>query len=326
MKSFLYSFLLLSFLCVAIAHQGAAAEQRRVAITFDDLPIAGSVNKDEATRRKITLRLLQAIVEREIPAIGFVNEIKLQTDNAIDERRVDLLRLWLASGLELGNHSFSHFDLHRTALDDFKADVIRGQTVTSKLLAERGQTLRYFRHPYLHTGISLETKHELEEFLAQNGYQVAPVTIDNSEWIYARAYDLALQAGDRGLAGQIGNEYVVYMLKMFEFYENQSALLFDRNIAQVLLLHANELNSAWFGILADRLSEKGYSFIPLTDALQDSAYQSADSYIGPGGITWLHRWAITRNVDSAMFLGEPETPQHILKLTELREHNYAIEP
>ena len=104
-----------------MAHQGAAAEQRRVAITFDDLPIAGSVDKDEATRRKMTLRLLQAIVEREIPAIGFVNEIELQTDEAIDERGVDLLRLWLASGLDLGNHSFSHFDLHRTALDDFKA-------------------------------------------------------------------------------------------------------------------------------------------------------------------------------------------------------------
>ena len=309
-----------------MAHQGASAEQRRVAITFDDLPIAGSANKDEATRRKITLRLLQAIVEREIPAIGFVNEIKLQTDEAVDERGVDLLRLWLASGLDLGNHSFSHFDLHRTALDDFKADVIRGQTVTSMLLAERGQIIRYFRHPYLHTGISLETKLELEDFLAQNGYQVAPVTIDNSEWIYARAYDLALQAGDAELVQQVGIEYVAYMLKMFEFYEDQSNRLFDRNIAQVLLLHANELNSDWFGVLADRLREKGYSFISLTEALQDPAYQSADTYIGSGGITWLHRWAITRNMDPAMFRGEPETPEHILKLTELREHSYAIEP
>jgi hypothetical protein len=40
----------------------------------------------------------------------------------------------------------------------------------------------------------------------------------------------------------------------------------------------------------------------------------------------LHRWAITRNVDPAMFRGEPETPEYILKLTELREHSYAIEP
>ena len=116
------------------------------------------------------------------------------------------------------------------------------------------------------------------------------------------------------------------MLKMFEFYEDQSNQLFDRNIAQVLLLHANELNSDWFGVLADRLREQGYFFISLTEALQDPAYQSADTYIGPGGITWLHRWAITRNVDPTMFRGEPETPERILKLTELREHSYAIEP
>jgi peptidoglycan/xylan/chitin deacetylase (PgdA/CDA1 family) len=329
MKSFLCSVFLLSLLCAAFASRGEAAGQRLVAITFDDLPVATSVHKDEVTRRKITLRLLQSIVQREIPAIGFVNERGLQLDNVtddeIDERRVDLLRLWLAAGLELGNHSFSHFDLHRTDLDEFKADVIRGQEVTSELLAERGQTIRYFRHPFLHTGISLDTKRDFEEFLTQNGYQVAPVTIDNSEWIFARAYDLALQAGDSELAEQIGSEYVAYILEMFEFYERQSILLFERNIAQVLLLHANELNSAWFGTLADSLGEKGYTFISLAEALQDAAYRSPDSYTGPGGITWLHRWAITRKVDPAMFSGEPETPEYILKLTELREHNYATD-
>ena len=173
-------------------------------------------------------------------------------------------------------------------MEAFKADVLRGQIVTSKLLAEREQTIRYFRHPFLHTGRSLDTKHKFEEFLAENGYQVAPVTIDNSEWIYARAYDLALQAGDAGLAEQVGLDYVVYMLKMFGFYERQSTLLFDRNIAHVLLLHANELNSAWFGTLADSLSAKGYAFISLREALQDPAYQSPDTFTGPGGITWLH--------------------------------------
>lgn len=329
MKSFLCSITLLTlltFLCSAFAGQGVAADQRRVAVTFDDLPVATSVDKDEVTRRKITLRLLQLIVEREIPAIGFVNERGLHIDDVVDQNRVDLLRLWLAAGLELGNHSFSHFDLHQTPLDDFKADVLRGQVITGKLLAEREQTIRYFRHPFLHTGLSLNTKHEFEGFLSEHGYRVAPVTIDNSEWIYARAYDLAIQVGDTALAEQVGSEYVAYMLQMFAFYEDQSVGIFKRNISQVLLLHANELNSAWFGALADSLVDQGYAFITLTEALQDPAYQSADTYIGAGGITWLHRWAISQNADPAMFRGEPKTPDYILKLTELREHNYAIGP
>jgi len=112
------------------------------------------------------------------------------------------------------------------------------------------------------------------------------------------------------------------MLSMFEFYEDQSQQLFGRNISHVLLVHANELNSVWFGPLADRLSDIGYEFISLENALEDPAFESPDTFTGAGGITWIHRWAITRQVDPKMFRGEPETPKYILKLTELPEHNY----
>ncbi len=57
MKSFLCSitFLaLLTFPCSAFAGQGVATDQHRFAATFDDLPVATSVEKDEATRHKIT--------------------------------------------------------------------------------------------------------------------------------------------------------------------------------------------------------------------------------------------------------------------------------
>ena len=299
-----------------------AADQHRVAITFDDLPAVAISRDDARTRRIVTMRLLHALVERDIPAIGFVNEGKFTTDGVVDEEQVNLLRLWLDAGFELGNHSFSHPDLHRIPLDEFQDNVLRGESVTKKLLAERGRKPEFFRHPYLHTGRDLETRDNFEIFLAAHDYRVAPVTIDNSEWIFARAYVLAVNAGDLHLAHKIGREYVNYMLQMFEFYEQQSQLFFERNIAHVLLVHANELNASWFATLADELSGKGYEFITLTEALRDPAYESADSYTGAGGITWLHRWAISRDVDPQMFRGEPDTPAHILKLTQVPEHLY----
>ncbi len=317
--------LLIVIACLILTAGNVAAQSethRRVAITFDDLPIAGSVAKDEATRRNMTLGLLQALARHGIPAIGFVNEVQLYKDGVRDQGRVDLLRLWLAAGFELGNHSYSHPDLNTTPLDEFKSNVLRGELITRELLAERGLKPRYFRHPFLHTGTEIEKKRLFETFLNEHEYKVAPVTIDNSEWIFARAFDLAMASGNVGLAEKIGGEYVEYMLNMFDFYEDQSLQLFGRNIDQVLLVHANELNSQWFDALAERLVARGYEFISLTDALQDPAYLSADTYTGTGGITWIHRWAITRQVDPAMFRGEPETPAHILKLTELREHNY----
>jgi peptidoglycan/xylan/chitin deacetylase (PgdA/CDA1 family) len=293
-----------------------AAEERTVAVTFDDLPIAAAGTKSESMRRKITLRLLQVLVEREIPATGFVNEVGLVIDGEVREERVDLLRLWLASGQDLGNHSYSHPDLHQVSAEEFHRDVLRGDEITRALLAERGKEPRYFRHPYLHTGRSLEVKHNLTAFLETNGYEVAPVTIDNSDWIFARAYDLAILDGDVQLADKVGRDYVEYMLQVIAFYEDQSQQLFGRNIRQVLLVHANQLNSVWFAALADRMLSIGYDFVSLSEVLEDPAYRSADTFVGSGGITWLHRWAITRKVDPKMFRGEPTPPDYVMQLAE----------
>jgi len=307
---------------ILVTTTATAQEERRVAVTFDDLPTVGLATDDDAAHRVMTLDLLSALANRRIPATGFVNEGKLFVDDERNDARTDLLQLWLAAGFDLGNHSYSHPDLHRVALDEYETDVLRGESVTRALLAEWDREPRYFRHPFLHTGRDLDTRHAFEAFLAEHGYRVAPVTIDNSEWIFARAYSLARQAADEALARRIGSAYVTYMVEVFAFYEDQSRQLFGRNIAHVLLLHANELNSRWFGPLADRLDSLGYEFITLGEALEDPAYASEDTYTGPGGITWLHRWAITRNVDPAMFEGEPRTPDYILELTRLPEHAY----
>lgn len=299
----------------------AGAQERKMAITFDDLPIATAATKSETLRLKITIRLLHSLVERDIPAIGFVNEGGLLVDGEISEQRVDLLRLWLAAGLDLGNHSWSHPDLHRVSPQEFIDDVTRGDAVTAALLEARGRTPKYFRHPYLHTGRSLDVKKQMEDFLDERGYKVAPVTVDNSEWIFALAYDIALVDEQDELAKRIGRDYVNYMMQMVRYYEDQSQQLFARNIRHVMLLHANQLNSVWFGELADHLAETGYEFVSIDYALLDPAYASEDKFTGAAGKSWLHRWAITRNVDRTMFHGEPETPAYVLKITQQREGN-----
>lgn len=314
------------FLCVIALSVSLAAypdePERRIAVTFDDLPTVAVVSDDIESQRSLTLRLLHSLNERNIPAIGFVNERGIYADGKPDDSRMDLLRTWISFGFELGNHSFSHPDLHRTPLADFQDDVLRGEIITRALLVEHDQELRFFRHPFLHTGRDLETKLKFESFLDNHGYRVAPVSIDNSEWIFARAYVLALRAGDVELGRKIGLDYVNYMMQMIAFYEDQSAQLFNRNIAHVLLVHANELNSIYFAPLADRIVDLGYEFVTLSDALNDAAYRSPDEYTGPGGITWLHRWAITRDVDREMFRGEPETPEYVRQLAEMPEHLY----
>jgi peptidoglycan/xylan/chitin deacetylase (PgdA/CDA1 family) len=202
--------------------------------------------------------------------------------------------MWPDAGYELGNHTFGHASFYRTPLAAFQRQVIDGEPVTRSLLAARNMKLRYFRHPYLNTGPDLKTKEAFERFLAARGYRIAPVTIDNSEWIFAQAYTQALQRGDRETARRVADEYVPYMEEMFEFYERMSVELFGREIQQTLLIHANALNADHFDRVAAMLKRRGYEFVTLDEALKDKAYEHRDDYAGETGISWLQRWAITR--------------------------------
>jgi len=302
------------FLALCLA--AATARPSDIAVTFDDLPVV--IARDPLARQQaITASILSALRDRRIPAVGFINANKLLVDGATDPARVALLVQWLDAGLELGNHTFSHPDLHRVGVEAFLADVEKGDAPLRALLATRGAVPRWFRHPFLHTGRSTDDRDAVVRYLAARGYRVAPVTIDNSEWIFARAYDNA--RGDRKLARRVADEYVRYMLSKVEYYDLESETLFQRRIPQVLLVHANALNAARFGSLADALRARGHSFIPLSKALADPAYASPDRYAGAGGISWLDRWALTRGVPKNFFAKEPRTAKWVLRLADISE-------
>jgi peptidoglycan/xylan/chitin deacetylase (PgdA/CDA1 family) len=304
---------------LALAAAPQSAQQRTMAITVDDLPAQRAQSMSGEDLERTLLSLIELFEIESIPAIGFVNEVKLEVEGSVSPRRVKLLEHWLNAGLELGNHSYSHPDLHRIELAEFEHDVLLGERVSRPLAETRAMPWRFFRHPFLHTGLSLEIKHDLESFLADHGYRVAPVTIDNSEWIFAAAYDRAREQEDEELVDRVAATYLDYMESVVAFYEAQSLALFDREIPQALLVHSNPLNADHLGALIARLRVRGYRFIPLDEALEDPAYESADTYVGRGGITWLHRWALTREVDRAIFRGEPETPEWISHLAGIGE-------
>jgi peptidoglycan/xylan/chitin deacetylase (PgdA/CDA1 family) len=254
------------------------------------------VSNDVAAVRENTRKLLAAATERGVPVVGFVNEGKLFVDGespAQAEERRAVLKMWTDAGFELGNHTYSHESLNTTPLADFEKDVVRGEPVVRGLLAEKGKTLRYFRHPFLQVGLDLEKRRAFESFLSERGYTVAPVTIDNDDYVYAAIYADALRRGDRAAASRIGEDYLRYMDTVFAFVEDVSRRLLGREVRQVLLVHANTLNADLFDRVADALKARGYGFIALEDALKDDAYRLPDDYVGRWGISWLHHWELT---------------------------------
>jgi peptidoglycan-N-acetylglucosamine deacetylase len=165
--------------------------------------------------------------------------------------------------------------------------------------------MRYFRHPTLNTGKDLAAKEAFEKFLTEHGYTVAPVTIDNSEWLFADAYNKAHLRGDTATMKRVADAYVPYLEKVFEFYEQLSRDVVGYEVKQTLLVHANMLNADKFGDVVKMLKRRGYAFVTLDEALQDKAYSLPDKYTGPVGISWLQRWAITKG---GQMRPEPELP------------------
>ena len=228
------------------------------------------------------------------------------------DARTDLLRAWLDAGLELGNHTFSHINLQKAPLAEYQEDVVRGETVTRMLLAERGMKLRSFRHPFLFTGTTPEYKRGLADFLAGRGYTVAPVTVDNGDYIFAKVYHEAQRRGDAATAGRVADAYVPYMESVFEHFERLSSETFGREVRQVLLLHANEINADRFDELAAMLRRRGYAFVTLEEALKDPAYAEPDALF-KGGVSWLHRWRKAKGLPGK---GEPDVPKFVNDLYE----------
>jgi len=291
---------------VAIGQQ----PDRRIAVTMDDLPIVSAI-PDEAVRESFVVAIVDAIRRQQVPVIGFVNEGKLRVDGKDSQQRVGYLRLWRSAGLELGNHTFSHRDLHQIPVEEFERDILNGETVTRGLRPENDRAPRYFRHPFLHTGTSKEVRARVDAFLSKHGYVVAPVTMDNSDYVFAAAYDRAVLRQDSNEQRRIIEAYLKYMEAVFGYYEKQSLAIAGREIPQTLLLHANALNGRAFDSLAIMLRGRGYRFIPLSEALEDPAYRMPDTYYGPAGISWLHRWAMTKGMDKDVFAGEPVVPAWI---------------
>lgn len=266
---------------------------REIAVTFDDLPGVSVVGSKPAELALFTDRLLANFSAHSVPVVGFVNEGKLTIpgeDLEAQAGRIAVLARWLKAGLELGNHTYSHRSLNDLPLEEFEADVVRGEPVTAALLGTAGKRLRYFRHPFLHVGLELGKRRAFEAWLEARGYTVAPVTVDNDEYMFAAVYAAALRVGDAALAERVSEAYLAYMDAVFDFQEGLSQTLFDRPIRHVLLLHANQLNADHSSRLLDALKSRGYQFVSLARALEDPAYRSADDYVGRSGISWLHHW------------------------------------
>jgi peptidoglycan/xylan/chitin deacetylase (PgdA/CDA1 family) len=289
----------------------AKAQDKKMCITVDDLPAVSYGIKDPDFQLDLTNRLMETFDRFHVPAIGFVNESKLYTGRNPVPERVHLLEIWLEHGCELGNHSYSHPDYHTTPFRKYTEDILKGERITRGLTEKYGFELKYFRHPFLRSGANQAQSDSLKNFLHQHGYEEAPVTIDNDDYLFAKAYHDAFVKKDSDRMERIGEAYVRYMVEKLVYFEHSSEALFGRDIAQILLVHASLLNAHYLEKLLEAYQDDGYIFVSLTEVLKDPAYQEEITRFGDWGISWLDRWALSQDKKADFFKEEPDAHDFI---------------
>ncbi len=309
--------LLVSFISGMILFDQSGKPARKMAITFDDLPYVSAgrpVYLPNAQRA--TKAILQALRTHGAPAVGFVNESKLQAGGE-EESRIALLRQWVDSGMILGNHTYSHPDFNTITIEQFQEEIVKGGIITRRLMESNQPYQLYFRHPMTHTGDTQMKKEAIEHFLAARGYKVTPHTIENSDFIFNAGYVRARMKRDEATATKLRESYLDFTIAATEFAERVSPQIFGREIPQTLLLHANDLNADCLNELLDRLERRGYRFVTLDEAMANPAYQTKDSTVSRNGPTWLWRWMKSMGLNIS-FRDDPEPPQWVLDLFNQR--------
>lgn len=302
----------LTFALVALDAQ--APTGRRVSITIDDGPVVNEM-KDLGNFQRITNGLVGSFQIEKVPVTLFVNEAQLNVPGQRDARAA-VVEQWLNAGFDVGNHAYSHKSASNVPVDEFTDDVIKGEVIIRPMLEGRGKQLVWLRYPYLHSGATAEAHQAIVDFLDKRKYRHAPVTVDYADYTFAGAYTRELRRGNIEVADRIKQAYVDQVDVGFNYAEKSSMELYGREIAQILLIHCNELNSVSLRDSIARMRKRGYTFISLDEAMKDEAYQRPDTFAGPGG-SWLSRTATVmgRKLTPETVALRPVVPKWITELS-----------
>lgn len=235
-------------------------QTREIAITIDDLPLVASKMNNPANQQRSTERfakIIQAFTDNKVPATGFI------IAGAIENGQWVFLEDFRKAGLELGNHTYSHRSLNQIGADKYIADIERADKVIAPLMTEP----KYFRYPYLAEGNKV-SKPQVQQYLAEHAYTIAPVTIDSKDFDFnEQLYRIPYRAREKNL-NQIKKRYLAYIWNATLKAEKKAN---GRPVKQILLIHANLLNSYVLGDVIQMYKQNGYTFITLTEALKNPA-------------------------------------------------------
>ena len=299
--------------CLCICMLFAEA-QKKVSITLDDVP-----NSLLSKRDGFHSRMLHLIDSMKLPVAIFINEVRIFDVEEADES-LNLLDEWIGSpNVIVGNHGYKHRMYSQEGIDSFKIDVLQGEAISKPLARRYNKGESYYRFPYNDLGKDANEHKLAADYLATRGYTITPYTVHSDDWLVTQLYEYYRQQGRTKDAERIGQAFVDFTLKNFEYMETLTDKKLGRNVSQIYLMHDNLLNRDYLDDLLVALKKKGYTFISLDEAMKDPVYQQPDYYDQHYGVSWVYRWIKDPQQRTQLMRGQPDSQAFEKELAQVRK-------
>jgi peptidoglycan-N-acetylglucosamine deacetylase len=260
-----------------------------MAVTVDDLP-THELPSHSLSRYAIVDGILKAFDRHGLKNVyGFGNAGKIP----VTPRGAEIYELWVKAGQLLGNHTLNHPWLARTEAADYIEEIRSNQ-----ILLDEYQTphRKWFRYPFLAEGNTLEKRNTVRNFLANNDYSIAQVTIDSNDWAWNDPYTRCLNLGDEHAQAWLKKTFLQNAIEEFRIMRRLSRKLWGRETPHVLLTHVGSLTSVMMDELLSAYEKEGARFVTLEEAQADPLYREDPGVTMEYGLGFLQQWAQKRNI------------------------------
>jgi peptidoglycan/xylan/chitin deacetylase (PgdA/CDA1 family) len=234
-----------------------------IAITVDDLPVHGPYPRGESPA-SIAQAVISALKAQHVPAYGFINGHWVTDKPETGE----VLTMWRAAGLSLGNHGWSHKHLSEMTPAEFEQELVRNEA----FLQSAGGDWHWFRYPFLDEGWKTPKRAAARAILAKHGYKVADVTMDFGDWMWTAPYARCRDASDEAAVSKLEDLYMQAARESIGYFRRVSHTAYGRDIPYVLLLHISPIEARMLPRLLQLYRESGFRFVSLPVAEADPAY------------------------------------------------------
>jgi len=239
-----------------------AVAEKRIALSFDDVPRGRGAffTPDERTKRLIA-GLRQAGVRQ---AAFFVVPGQIGRNDGVGG--AERIAAYVAAGHVIANHSFTHRHLNELSAEEYLADIDRAEA----WLKSREGRRPWFRFPFLDEGGADKAKRDaVRAGLKARGLINGYVTAEGSDWNIETLTQQAKDAGKPMDMPALRDLYVETMVGAADFADQLSQKTWDRQPAQIFLLHETDIAALFIADLVAALRKDGWTIITADEAYAD---------------------------------------------------------